>query len=344
MPTEADETRSARRRRGATINDVASRAGVAASTVSRALSNPQRVNHVTRQRIEQAAAELDYVPSAGARSLSSGRFQTLALLVPDISNPFFFDLIRGAQRQARAAGYTQLLVDTEESADIESATLSQMVGSADGVILAAPRISDATIAEAAERQPLVVVNRDIDGVPGVIIDTAAGAAQALTHLRSLGHTTIAYLAGPTHSWSSRMRWEALVAAAAGTDVELINLGPNAPNARAGAAAADTVLTTPATACIAFNDLLAIGMLGRLAERGVRVPEELSVVGCDDIFGADFCSPPLTSIAAPIEEAGRAAVSLLLTGLGRRSRPRMRTVLPTYLRTRASSSTAPVATL
>jgi len=326
--------------RAATITDVARLAGVAASTVSRALSNPTRVNAVTRRRIEQAAAELAYVPSSQARSLASGRTGTVALLVPDIANPFYFDLIRGSQRQLRAAGYTQLLVDTEESTEIEADTLEIMRKSADGVILAASRLDESQLVAAAARQPLVTVNRDLPDVPSVLIDTPTGVRQALTHLHSLGHRRIAYVAGPAGSWSSARRWEALQDAATELEVDLTFLGPWAPHAAAGATAADSVASRDVTACIVFNDLLAIGMLKRLAQRGIRVPEDLSIVGTDDIFGSDFCHPPLTTVSAPIEEAGRVAVTMLLSRLSQNGTPRVRTVLPTYLRTRESSGPAP----
>ncbi len=326
--------------KAATITDVARLAGVAASTVSRALSTPGRVNATTRQRIEDAAAELSYVPSSQARSLASGRTGIVALLVPDIANPFYFDLIRGSQRQLRAAGYTQLLVDTEESREIEADTLELMRKSADGVILAASRLDEEQLIQAAARQPIVTVNRDLPDVPSVLIDTPTGVRQALTHLYSLGHRRIAYVAGPAGSWSSARRWEALQEAGADLGIELVFLGPWAPNAAAGATAADSVAASRVTACVVFNDLLAIGMLGRLAQRGVRVPEDLSIVGTDDIFGSDFCHPPLTTVAAPIEEAGRVAVTMLLSRLAASGTPRLRTILPTYLRTRDSSGPAP----
>lgn len=326
--------------RPATIADVARLAGVASSTVSRALSNPGRVNVVTRQRIEQAAAELDYIPSSSARSLASGRTGNVALLVPDIANPFFFDLIRGAQRQLRAAGYTQLLVDTEESHEVEAETLDRMRRSADGVILAASRLSDEQVVAAAARHPLVTVNRDLADVPSVILDTPLGVRQALTHLHSLGHRRVAYVGGPAHSWSSGRRWDALSTEAANLGIELQFFGPFSPHTSVGATAADTVVSSGVTASVVFNDLIAIGMLQRLRERGIRVPEDLSIVGTDDMFGADFCEPPLTTVAAPIEEAGRAAVTMLLSRLNPLGPPRMRSVLPTHLRVRRSSGPAP----
>lgn len=334
-----DEEADAADRRPATIGDVARLAGVATSTVSRALTVPGRVSEATRQRVVAAANELSYVPSSQARSLVSGTTRTVALLVPDIANPFYFGLIRGAQRQLRAAGYAQLLVDTEESAEIEAETIDLMRKSADGVILAASRLDERQLASLAQRQPIVTVNRDVPGVPSVILDTPDGARQALLHLRSLGHRRIVYVGGPADSWSNARRWQALQATAAELDIDLRRSGPWMPHADAGATAADAVVGE-ATACIVFNDVLAIGMLRRLRERGVRVPEDLSIVGCDDVFGADFCEPPLTTVAAPIEEAGRVAVTMLLDRIAGTGSGRTRAILPTYLRARRSSGPAP----
>ena len=151
--------------RPATIHDIAALCGVAASTVSRALSTPDRVNIRTRQRIEAAAAQLHYTPNSQAKALSSGRTGAVGVLVPDITNPFYFDLIRGTQLQLKAAGYTQLLVDTEESDEVEASTVEQLRKSADGIIVAASRLSDEALLDAAAKMPMVAINRDVPGVP-----------------------------------------------------------------------------------------------------------------------------------------------------------------------------------
>ena len=151
------------------------------------------------------------------------------------------------------------------------------------------------------RVPIVVVNREIFGVPSVVIDTPIGVVQALDHLVSLGHRSVAYLAGPSSSWLSRNRWRALQQAATTLGLEAHQIGPFSPTLQAGAGAADAAMNRGATACLFFNDMIAIGAMRRFAERGIRVPEDMSVVGCDDIFGADFCHPPLTTLTAPIEQ-------------------------------------------
>ncbi|BCW04333.1 MULTISPECIES: LacI family DNA-binding transcriptional regulator [Micrococcaceae] len=325
-----------------TIRDVAELAGVATSTVSRALSNPGRVNRVTRERVEQAAASLNYVPSSQARGLSSGRTNAIALLVPDVTNPFYFDIIRGTQNQLKAAGYTQLLVDTEESAEMEADTLRKMQRTADGFILAASRLTDAQILEAASTQAIVTINRSSANAPTVMIDTPGAVVQALEHLTSLGHSKICYVGGPASSWSNAKRWKTFEDESRERGLITSHVGPFTPKTTSGAAAADAAARTGATACIVFNDLLAIGMLQRLRERGIRVPEDMSIVGCDDIFGADFCNPPLTTIASPIEQAGRVAVSMLLAQLDplHAGSTRRLAVMPTHLTVRGSTGPAP----
>lgn len=337
MPTTADDGR----RRSPTLADVAAASGVATSTVSRALSNPGRVNAVTRERIERAAEHLNYRPNSSARTLTSGRTNAVAVLVSDITNPFYFDIIRGTQQQLKAAGYTQILVNTEESDEFEDGILQRLRRSFDGAILAASRLTDRRLIALSSDLPIVALNRRTRGVPSVAIDTPNGVVQAVEHLVSLGHRDIVYASGPVTSWSNEARWRAFARACAEKDAAARRIGPFSPKQTDGAAAADAVLNTGATACVAFNDLLAIGMLARLRERGVRVPEDISIVGCDDIFGADFCNPPLTTITAPIEHAGRVAVSMLLGRLERTATAAARTsaVLPTHLTVRASSGPA-----
>jgi DNA-binding LacI/PurR family transcriptional regulator len=332
------ETKRARR---VTINDIAAVTGVAASTVSRALSRPSRVNPVTRQRIEAAARELNYVPNTQARALTSGRTETIAVLVSDVTNPFYFGMIRGTQHQLKAAGYAQLLIDTEDSGQLETQILHKMRQSIDGAILGASRLSDRALATLAGELPLITLNRNARGVQSVVIDTPAGVAQAAEHLISLGHRAIVYVSGPETSWANQARWRAMRNALANHGLPAARIGPFAASRPSGSAAADALLNTGATACIIFNDLLAIGMLSRLRERKVGVPGDISIVGCDDIFGADFCHPPLTTLTAPIEQAGRVAVSMLLSRLDEASADPMRrsVVLPTHLTVR--DSTGPV---
>lgn len=316
--------------RAVTLDDVARAAGVAVSTVSRALSRPERVSARTREHVQAVARRLDYRPNLLARSLPSGRTRMLALLVTDITNPHQFGLIRGAESQAGAAGYTLVLADTRGRPALEAEITARLGSSVDGFVLASSRRPDDELVELRSRRPLALYNRELAGFPSVAGDQEDSSRQIVDHLVALGHRALAYLGGPRNAWTEHRRWAALNAHARASGAEVDRLGPFPPTLDGGVAAADVGLASPATALVAFNDLMAIGVLRRLEQRGVPVPEAMSVVGHDDIFGADFCHPPLTTVASPVEEAGRALVGLLLD-----SRPDT-VVLPTELRVRAST--------
>ena len=321
------------RPRAVTLLDVAREAGVATSTVSRALSDPARVNARTREHVAAVAQRMGYRPNRLAQALPTGRTGSLAVLVPDITNPHNFGLVRGAEAQARAAGSTLLIADTRESPDLETAHLEGLGSSVDGVVLVSSRLADADLRRLAERIPVVLFNRRVEGLSSVATDSADGSRQIVDHLVSLGHRSIAYLAGPEAAWSDRQRWTALSSAAEALGASVVRCGPFHPTLDSGAAAAGIGLATGATALVAFNDLLAIGVLRTLEQRGVEVPGRVSVVGFDDIFGSDFCSPPLTTVAAPVEEAGRTLVDLLLA----RREGATELTVPTQLRVRASTA-------
>jgi DNA-binding LacI/PurR family transcriptional regulator len=323
-----------------TISDVAKAAGVATSTVSRALTQPGRVSEDMRRRVESVARELGYSPNPQARSLTSGRTHSMALLIPGATNPYFFDLIRGTQIEAKVRGYRHVLVDTEASAKNEAAVLAELPRVVDGVVLAGSRLSDSQLREVSQRIPLVVVNREVEGVQSVVVDTSAAVTQALNYLASLGHTRTVFLSSRADSWSSRQRWEALERAAAQLKIDCVKIGPFT-DMRSGAAAADAALHYGATACLFFNDMLAIGALKRFSERGIVVPRDISVVGCDDIFGADFCNPPLTTLTAPIDQVARIATDMLLTRLLGLPLARQHEKVLAHLTVRQSTGTVPI---
>ncbi len=310
---------------------------MATSTVSRSLSNPDRVHPATRERVLQAAREVDYRSNPRRGGGSDPTRGSIALLIPDIANPYFAELTRGTQLQLAAAGFSQVLADTQESAAVEKRALRQVGRLTEGVLLAATRLSDEQLRSEAQAAPVLLINRIVAGFSSVCLDTGAGVTQAIDHLRSLGHRRVVYVSGPAGSWSDAIRWGALRQAIRRRDISATKVGPFAPILASGAAAADAALNTDATACIAFNDLLAIGIMRRLAERGVNVPGAISVVGCDDIFGADFCNPPLTTIAGDLQRVGRTAVQLLLAMLDDARRAPETVTLPTHLTIRASTS-------
>jgi DNA-binding LacI/PurR family transcriptional regulator len=328
---------SPRTRRAVTLHDVAREAGVAVSTASRALTHPDRISAPTRAHVQEVARRLGYRPNRIARALPSGRTQMLAVLVPDITNPHHFGLIRGAEAQARAAGRTLVLGDTRGQPELESDHLDRLGSVVDGIVLASSRLPDADLLELAGHRPVVLYNREVDGLPSVVTDFADGARQVVEHLAALGHRTVAYLSGPRSAWSEGRRWAGLSTAADTAGATAVRLGPFAPTVEGGAAAADVGLASGASALVAFNDLLAIGVLRRLDRRGVAVPDTVSVTGFDDVFGADFCLPPLTTVATPTEEAGRSLVDVLLAPPAEDAR---RIVLPAQLRVRDSTGPPP----
>ena len=190
-----------------------------------------------------------------------------------------------------------------------------MLPSVDGMLLATTRLADAQIQELASRKPVVVLNREVDGVDGVVPDVHHGVDEAVAHLHGLGHRSIVYVSGPSTSWMSRRRWDALAASVVARGMSLIEIGPNLPTLAAGVAAFERVRLSGASAVVAFNDLMAIGLLREATGHGVVLPGELSIVGFDDIFGSDFTTPPLTTVRSPLEDAGERAVRMLLDAVG-----------------------------
>ncbi|HEY5224648.1 MAG TPA: LacI family DNA-binding transcriptional regulator [Microbacteriaceae bacterium] len=297
--------------RAPTIYDVARLAGVNPSTVSRALSKPGRLNAKTEKLILAAAKTLNYRVNPMARALPTGRTNTFGLIVADITNPVFFPFIRGAEQAAARSGYTLVLAESRESGEREIETAARIAPSVDGLVLVASRSSDAQLRELSDRKPLVVVNRRIDGVETLVADSEPGIDQALELLAGLAHRSLAYLSGPVDSWMSTERWRIIVAKARQRGMTVIELGPGVPTVDGGRDAYERIIASGATAVLAYNDLMAIGLLRAAQQRGLRVPERLSIIGCDDIFGADFTTPPLSTIRTPLAVLGELAVLRIL---------------------------------
>ena len=298
----------------ATIYDVAELAGVNPSTVSRALSKPGRVSAKTESRIRAAAAELHFRINPMARALPTGRTQMLSLVVADITNPMIFGLVRGAEKAATAAGYALVIAESQESGDAEAEVIEHIMPSVDGIVLATTRLGAGRIVDIAQRKPLVTINRLVDGVPGVLPDVESGVRSLVTHLCDLGHTSIAYVNGPEHSWISQRRWDVLLDIAEDLKIAVVEIGPAQPTIEGGHSLFRRVQASRVSAVIAFNDLIAIGLMQSAAAAGVSVPDQLSVAGFDDIFGSDLISPGLTTVRAPLVEAGERAVRDLIAQL------------------------------
>ncbi|NUR90554.1 MAG: LacI family DNA-binding transcriptional regulator [Nonomuraea sp.] len=295
-----------------TIRDVARASGVHVSTVSRAFSVPHMVNPETRNRVLAVAEELGYRPNRAARALTTGRTHNIGLIVADIANPFFPPLIKAAQAHARSRDYHVFVADTDEDPAAEEELVRTLAKQVDGILLCSPRLSNRAIERLAQDVPFVVVNRRIKGMPAVLMDVAQGGRLALEHLRGLGHRRVALVSGPSGSWTSN---EMQAAAAEVSGLDVVFLGPNQPTHEGGNAVAAAVAASGVTGVLAYNDLLALGIIEGLDGLGVSVPCDVSVIGVDDILPGRMNRPKLTTVGMPTAAAGRMAVDLLLQSGG-----------------------------
>jgi DNA-binding LacI/PurR family transcriptional regulator len=294
-----------------TIYDVARVAGVAPSTVSRALSKPGRVSYQTAEHVRRIAEELGYRAGRMERTVSERGTGLLAIVVADVANPVFFGMIRGAERAAADLGFTVLLLESQECESTEQQALDRLIPQVDGVVLSSSRMSDAAIRSLAMRTPTVLLNRIVSEVSSVVIDTVQAIKTAAEHLAALGHTSICYLAGPQTSWADGARWRGLREAGLELQLHVRRIGPFQPTSEGGAAAAEEWMLRPTSAVIAYNDLIAIGFLRAAMAAGWSVPGDVSVIGFDNIADAVLVEPNLTTIAAPLVSLGAAAIARLV---------------------------------
>jgi LacI family repressor for deo operon, udp, cdd, tsx, nupC, and nupG len=296
---------------GVTIYDVARAAGVAPSTVSRPITRPGRVNAGTAERIRSVADALGYRTNPLARALSTARTRMIALLVSDIGNPVYAEMVRGAQFAASEAGYTVLLADSRESDRQERAALERALPTVDGIVLAGSRMSDSGIRMIAKQKPVVVLGRAVVDVPSVVPDNPRGVRSVAEHLTGLGHSAVTYVAGPEASWADGVRWRSLLETAEELQLRVRRIGPFSPDVPGGVRAARQLCDQPTSAVLAYNDQLAIGLIRGLRGRRVRVPHDVSVVGFDNIGAAELITPGLTTVASPLAAGGAAATRALL---------------------------------
>jgi LacI family transcriptional regulator len=322
-----------------TMADVAHAAGVSKSTVSRAFTQPGMLGAETVARILRIAEQIGYVPNHTARALSTGRNSNVALVVPDVANPFFPPLIRAAQMEADRSDFCVFLGSSDESWQQEDKLVGRFVSQVEGLLLVASRLSEERIHAFAKKRPLVLVNRDVRGIPRLLIDSSIGVSEAMTHLAELGHKHIVYVSGPSSSWSNQQRRNTVRLGARKHHLEVSIVAARVPSYESGRAVVQDILDTGATAAIAFDDLTAQGIMTGMADVGVNVPSDFSVVGCDDVLGA-ATYPSLTTVSNRSDEAGRIAMSLLLDLLNSGVVGDARLSLETHLVTRGTTAAAP----
>ncbi len=323
-----------------TISDVAKAVGVSRATVSRAFSRPQLLSDETVKRVRAAATRLGYVPNLIARALSTGRQGNIAIVVPDISNPFFPPLIRAAQTIADAAGFSVFLANSDEDATREQVLADRLVMQVEGFVMASSRMPDVKLKELALRQPVVLINRDTTALPRVLIDTNGGIDAAVAHLVELQHRCLVYVSGPAASWANQQRRLAMKRASARHKVKIEWIAATHATFSAGKEMAPAVLRLDATAAVTFDDSVAHGLLAGLAEQGITVPRDFSVIGCDDVLGAST-HPALTSISTRCVDAGKIAMDMLVSIVRTGIRSDIRCVLDTNLVMRATTGPCPL---
>ncbi len=307
----------------ATLKDIAKKLGVHPATVSRAL-NPRTshlVNPATVARVRKAADSLNYVPNPMASGLRTSRSHTVGVVIPDLTNPLFPGMVRGIQDTLSRAGYTPLVVNTDNDAEVEASMVASLrARRVDGFILATARRDHPLLAELTDRFPIVLINRITDTVqlPSVTADEQHGIRLAVDHLFDLGHVEIGHVAGPT--WSSTGHERSQSFARAMRELGLTTTRRIVPVTGWSVGAARTSAAMlldkhpELTAVVAANDQLALGTIQAARALKRRVPRDLSVVGYNDMPFMDLVDPPLTTVHVPQHEIGSEAARLLLAQL------------------------------
>jgi LacI family transcriptional regulator len=353
MPTLRARTRIARARprtaRPPTrLGDVARLARVSTATVSRAINETGAVSEATRRRVLRAVQKLHYYPNAHARTLALGRSNQIGLLVSDIANPFFPELVKAIERDAFQRGFEVILAETDYDHDRLAKSVRRFLErDVAGVIIMASEVDMALVAGLARRRvPLVFLDLEVTGqrTSTVAVDYARGIDEAVRHLAELGHRELAYVGGPPALSSAAKRLQAFQAAAARY------IGPRArPRVYEGdfrlesglRAGAQILASHPRpTAILAANDLMALGVVKACRAQGLSIPRDVSVVGFDDIAFASLADPPLSTVCLPRDELARGATAALLKSLDDGSDAVPPGMVPTYFVARGSTGPAP----
>nr|HDH3837827.1 DNA-binding transcriptional regulator CytR [Salmonella enterica] len=303
----------------ATMKDVALKAKVSTATVSRALMNPDKVSQSTRSRVEQAALEVGYFPQSMGRNVKRNESRTILVIVPDICDPFFSEIIRGIEVTAAEQGYLVLIGDCAHQNQKEKTFLNLIITKQiDGMVLLSSRLPfDASVEEQRNLPPMVMSNEFAPELelPTVHIDNLTAAFNAMNYLLDLGHKRIGCIAGPEDMPLCHYRLQGYVQALrrSGIVVDPHYIARGDFTFEAGANALKQLLEQPLppTAVFCHSDVMALGVLSWAKRQGLKVPDDLSIIGFDNIALAEFCDPPLTTVAQPRFDIGREAMLLLL---------------------------------
>ncbi len=327
------------------IKDVAVKAGVSTATVSHVINETKFVTDKTRRRVQRAIEELGYYPNAHARSLASGRTNIIGLLISDISNPFFPELVKSIETAAFERGYNVMLFNTNYDAERAADYVRRLIGlKVAGVALMTAELEPTLIEELRLRRVNAVFN-DLgtvdENMSNIILDYSSGIEEAVRHLVSLGHERIAHIAGSDRILSGNIRRDSFVTSMKKylpqADAGMIFAGDFRFESGRMAAAEILRLGELPTAAVAANDLMALGAMAQFKEAGLRVPEDISIIGFDDIAFAALSDPPLTTVCSPRTEMGRRAVEALMLTIERKEQSGVEIKIPTYLIIRKSTA-------
>lgn len=303
---------------GISIKDIARAANVSHSTVSRALRNSPLVNFETAEQIRKIARDANFRISAVARSLATGRTNTFGVVVTTIADPFAAEVVQGIEDTANAHGYSVILANSGANPEREMKVVHSFEERrVDGILVMSSRVGSLYLGHFAEMQvPIVLINNQHPGefVYSVMIDNQAASVEATKHLIQLGHRRIAYLGdrGGYQSESERRQGYqcALASANLACSEELVGQADSTPQSAMEAATELLSLERPPTALFCYNDITAVGALLAARKRGLRVPDDLSVIGFDDLPLASYLNPTLTTIRQPMRDMGRDATAIL----------------------------------
>lgn len=300
------------------LRDVAAAARVSVGTVSNVLNHPEVVSPSTLSRVQKIIKELRYIPNGSARQLRSGYSRTLGLVVPDVGNPFFTEVARGVEDAARKSDYVVFLCNSDESVEKEDRYIEVLMEQqVRGVLITPADIKDDRIDALRARGICVtLLDRELAGGNqcSVSVDDVHGGQIAIEYLASLGHNRIAWVCGPTKIPQVADRAAGVAKAAKLSNVEIVHLEVQLMNTTNGEVAARNLLALDImpTAVFCANDLLALGVMRELLLQGIRIPEQIAIVGYDDIQFAPSASVPLTSISQPAYQIGVTAADLILS--------------------------------
>lgn len=327
-----------------TLKDVAKAAGVSIATVSRVLNNHEYVSEQTRHKVLSAVEALDYRPSRLAVGLRTGRSRIIGLIISDIGNPYFTSVVRGIEDVAYASGYSMILCNSDEDPEKEELYINVFLDSAiSGAIIACANEESVSGGKLLQADiPIVAMDRRMINfdVDTVVTNNIQGAYDAVVHLIEQGHQRIGFIGGPLYTTTGKERWEGYKKALMENDLEafpeLIKEGDFKQTSGYKAACQFLDEEDPPSAMFVANNLMTLGALNAIHEKGLRIPSDIAIVGFDDLPWAQSLDPPLTAIEQPVYELGRTAANLLLKRITDLERPTVNISLDTKLIVRRSS--------